>query len=53
MIYHSPPLHVFEFFGAHFFIFFLIFLKVTLKLDPEVEMKRFGPKPGPLDEIEV
>ena len=29
------------------------FLQVTLKLDPETEIKRFGPKPGPLDEIEV
>jgi len=29
------------------------FLQVTLKLDPETEIKKFGPKPGPLDEIEV
>lgn len=28
-------------------------LQVTLKLDPEIEIKKFGPKPGPLDEIEV
>ena len=28
-------------------------LQVTLKLDPETEIKKFGPKPGPLDEIEV
>ena len=28
-------------------------LQVTLKLDPETEIKKFGQKPGPLDEIEV
>lgn len=28
-------------------------LQVTLKLDPETEIKKFGPKPGPLDEVEV
>ncbi|XP_020627063.1 dynein beta chain, flagellar outer arm-like isoform X2 [Orbicella faveolata] len=28
-------------------------IKVTLKLDPETEIKKFGPKPGPLDEIEM
>lgn len=26
---------------------------MTLKLDPEIQIKKFGPKPGPLDEIEV
>lgn len=29
------------------------YLQLTLKLDPETEIKKFGPKPGPLDEIEV
>ncbi|XP_066025345.1 uncharacterized protein [Pocillopora verrucosa] len=28
-------------------------IKVTLKLDPEIQIKKFGPKPGPLDEIEM
>ena len=28
-------------------------LQITLKLDPETEIKKYGPRPGPLDEIEV
>jgi len=32
---------------------FLVYTQVTLKLDPETEIKKFGPKPGPLDEVEV
>ena len=28
-------------------------LQITLKLDPETEIKKYGPTPGPLDEIEV
>ena len=28
-------------------------LQITLKLDPETEIKKYGPGPGPLDEIEV
>ena len=28
-------------------------LQITLKLDPETEMKKYGSRPGPLDEIEV
>lgn len=28
-------------------------LQITLKLDPETEIKKCGPRPGPLDEIEV
>ena len=28
-------------------------LQITLKLDPEAEIKKYGPRPGPLDEIEV
>ena len=31
----------------------ICFVQVTLKLDPETEIKKFGPKAGPLDEIEV
>lgn len=33
-------------------MYFLGF-QITLKLDPETEVKKFGPKPGPLDEVEV
>ena len=28
-------------------------LQITLKLDPETEIKKYGSRPGPLDEIEV
>ena len=28
-------------------------MQITLKLDPETEIKKYGPRPGPLDEIEV
>lgn len=28
-------------------------IKLTLKLDPETGIKKYGPKPGPLDEIEM